>query len=219
AFIGQDGSGKSTVTDEILEWLSWKLDANKFYLGSGEHFHSWQKKLKKKIIYKKKYKFVTIISALLTLSNHMSVAKRTYKFVNQGKRYALNGGIAIFDRYPQTIHFGINDGPKIRFNYLDRINNPLLKKIVLYCAKVEENYLAKAERAVPEIVFKLILPPEISIIRKPKENFELIKIKHEIIKSLSFTQTKVYSIDVTQEYIEEIEEIKKLIWGRLLKHK
>lgn len=219
AFIGQDGSGKSTVTDEILAWLTWKLDAHKFYLGSGEHYHSWQKTLKRKIDSKRNYKFIAMLSAFLTLSNHISVARRTYKFVSQGKRYALNGGIAIFDRYPQTIHFGINDGPKIRFNYLDRISNPLLKKYVLCCAEVEEIYLTKAERVVPGIVFKLILPPEISIIRKPEEDIETIKKKHDIIKSLSFSQAKVYSIDVTKEYPKEIKEIKGIIWGNLLKQK
>lgn len=219
AFIGQDGSGKSTVTNEILEWLTWKLDANKFYLGSGEHYQSWQKELKKIMDKKKKYKIAVILSALLTLSNHISVARRIYKFVNHGKRYALNGGIAIFDRYPQTIHYGINDGPKIRFNYLDRIRSPLLKKYIIYCAKAEEYYLTRAAGVVPEIVFKLILPPEVSIIRKPEENLETIQNKHEIINSLSFGQAKVYLIDANQEYTGEIKEIKGLIWGNMPKSK
>lgn len=217
AFIGQDGSGKSTVTDEILKWLTWKLDAYKFYLGSGEHYHSWQRNLKRKLENKKRYKLVAIVYAFLTLSNHMTYAKRIYKFVKQGKRYAQNGGIAIFDRYPQTIHFGINDGPKIRFNYLAKIRNPLLKKFVLFCAKVEEKYFTKAERVVPGIVFKLILPPEISLMRKPEEDFENVKMKHEIIKSLSFEQSKVYTIDANSQYAEEIKEVKRLIWNDLLR--
>jgi thymidylate kinase len=216
AFIGQDGSGKSTVTDEILEWLTWKLDAKKFYLGSGEHYYSWQKNFNKKIRNIKNCKIPAVVSAFLTLSNHISVARKTYKYVKQGKRFASNGGIAIYDRYPQTIHFGINDGPKIRFNYLDKIKSPLIKTIALYCARAEESYLSKAEQIMPDIVFKLILPPEISVERKPKENFEIVKKKHEIIKKLSFSQAQVYSIDVTQQYIEEIKEIKELIWGNLL---
>jgi len=217
AFIGQDGSGKSTVTNEIVEWLTWKLDANKFYLGSGEHFHSWQKYLKKRIDNKKMYKIVSVFSALLTLSNHISVARKTYKLIRKGKRYALRGGIAIFDRYPQTKHFGINDGPKIRYNYADRVSNLLLRKIILYCAGVEENYLIRAERTVPGLVFKMILPPEISIKRKPEEYFESIKRKHEIVKRMSFAQSKVYFIDATNEYSKEIKEIKELIWDNLPK--
>jgi hypothetical protein len=46
---------------------------------------------------KKKYKFVAVISALLTLSSHISVAKRAYKLINKGKKYVQNGGIAIFN--------------------------------------------------------------------------------------------------------------------------
>ena len=35
AFIGCDGSGKSTVSREILKWLNWKNDVEYFYMGSG----------------------------------------------------------------------------------------------------------------------------------------------------------------------------------------
>ncbi len=46
AFIGQDGAGKSTVSDLICSWLNWKIEAKKFYLGSGDHYNSPLKKVK-----------------------------------------------------------------------------------------------------------------------------------------------------------------------------
>ncbi|HLV25981.1 MAG TPA: hypothetical protein VKZ41_06685, partial [Gemmatimonadales bacterium] len=35
AFVGPDGSGKSTLTGEVASWLSWKLDVLRVYGGSG----------------------------------------------------------------------------------------------------------------------------------------------------------------------------------------
>ena len=36
AFIGSDGSGKSTLTAEIRKWLRYKLDVHGYYMGSGQ---------------------------------------------------------------------------------------------------------------------------------------------------------------------------------------
>ena len=35
-FLGADGSGKSTLTTEIEDWLSWKIDVQSVYFGSGD---------------------------------------------------------------------------------------------------------------------------------------------------------------------------------------
>jgi ABC-type hemin transport system ATPase subunit len=35
AFLGPDGSGKSTLVQEIRRWLAWKLDIYPLYFGSG----------------------------------------------------------------------------------------------------------------------------------------------------------------------------------------
>jgi hypothetical protein len=36
ALIGADGAGKSTVAEKLRQWLSWKLDAQVCYMGTGE---------------------------------------------------------------------------------------------------------------------------------------------------------------------------------------
>ena len=36
AFIGSDGSGKSTLTREMRAWLRYKLDVHGYYMGSGQ---------------------------------------------------------------------------------------------------------------------------------------------------------------------------------------
>ena len=215
AFIGQDGAGKSTVTNEIEKWLLWKLDAHRYYLGSGDHYHSWQKSIQKSLP-ERKGVFLSTFSAFLSLTKYNRLAKDVLKSIKNAEKYRNKGGFALFDRYPQTQFLGINDGPKIR-HMMKKTKNRLLLMIMALFAKSEENCLKNAEKISPDIVFKLILPPEESLRRKPHEDFEKIKRKHEIIKSLSFSNSKVYEIDATMNYEDELILIKQIIWQNIPK--
>ena len=68
----------------------------------------------------------------------------------------------------------------------------------------------------PDMVIKLLLPPEESIRRKPRENMDVIKRKHQIIKTLMFDGSETYTIDATKEYDKELLEIKSIIWTHLI---
>ena len=135
--------------------------------------------------------------------------------VRQAKKYVNKGGIALYDRYPQLQFPGIYDGPKIRHMYNNY--NGLLGIIVNYYAKKEECNIQKISNYAPNIVFKLVLPPEESIRRKPFESFNLVKRKSEITDALSFPTSQVYVIDATQDYASELLKIKKYIWDSFLK--
>ena len=210
AFIGQDGAGKSTVTDDTVQWLTWKLEARKFYLGNGEHYHSWQKSLRLKM--PRNNPLCKMIAGMLAVSDLKALAKKTRKTLARAAKYAGRGGIAIFDRYPQTTYAGINDGPKIRENYLKKINNSVLRAYVSHCADVEEKNLRQAVRIVPNAVIKLILPPEESLRRKPEEDINRIIRKNEIIKSLAFENSEVITVDAAQDYDSELAAIRRFIW-------
>lgn len=214
AFIGQDGAGKSTVTDEVYKWLTWKIDATKYYLGSGEHYFSWQKTLRAKM--KKNSVVYRIFGNLLTVSNLKEIAKRTNKSICLAKMYAVKGGIAILDRYPQLSFEGINDGPKIRCNSKNKKLSKIARMYISRSAAIEEKYLQKAVEIQPDLVFKMILPPEESIRRKPEESLENVQRKHEIIKQLEFNNARVITIDATQDLREELRCIHNEIWSILL---
>ena len=217
AFIGQDGAGKSTVTNEIADWLSWKLDARRFYLGSGDHYKSWQKfflsYIEKKNIKKKRIGY--IVYALLTISNYKKIAKTYYRITKKAERYSQKGGIALFDRYPQIIFEGRNDGPKIRTTLKKIKKSSLIYRFIEHSAKIEEKYIRNAIKIKPDLVFKLMLSPEESIRRKPEESLEEVKIKHNIIEKWDFTNVPTYQIDAAQDYAEEIKEIKTIIWKKI----
>lgn len=238
-FLGQDGSGKSTVSLDIEKWLRWKIEAHRFYLGSGEHYSSLFKSLlnygnkinssnpktvnvksevegyqtmnnstKKRCLKKR-------IGGVINSLNLVNIAKRAYKETIRADKYSMNGGIPLFDRFPQMQYSGINDGPKIRCKYLANGENSIIQK---YLAKREEYYLEQILEHQPSLIIKLMLSPEESIRRKPFENLALVSKKHEIIKNLKFDNSEVFIVDAMQDYKDELLLIKRIIWDHLVNH-
>ena len=218
AFVGQDGAGKSTITNDILQWFSWKSDAKRFYLGSGDHYRSIYKMVYEGLSEAKGYtaKLVRIVASL---SNLKHLAKRSFKQLNSADKYRKMGGIALFDRYPQVQFYGINDGPKIRQILEGKKVNKLVRKYIQKAADIEEKYLEKAVAVPPDLVFKLILSPEESIHRKPEESLQVVRQKQAIINELKFPDSRVYVISAEQEYENEKKEILNIIWSELVRRR
>ena len=213
AFLGQDGAGKTTVTTMIRKWWSWKMDVQLVYLGSGENYHSWRKMLLNKL--PNSFGFKTI-RAWLTLSKYKMLSIDVLNTIKKGERYANKGGLVIYDRYPQIQYAGISDGPKIRKVFLDK-SPRLLRWVFESFANSEEQYLKKATEHQPDIVFKLVIPPEESVRRKPENDLKTMEIKHNIIKSLHFEKSDVYVINATMPFEDEILMIKRIIWEHVQK--
>ena len=214
AFIGQDGAGKSTVSDNIKKWLTWKIDAQKFYLGSGDHYTSLQKILRKRM--HGRNKIVSAFKNLLTVSDLKKISRVGLQKITKARKYADNGGIAIFDRYPQKQYPGINDGPKIR-DRAESLKLPVsIKKILMRSAAKEEAYITQSVSIEPDLVIKMILEPEESIRRKPQERIEDVRKKHEVIKNLEFTKAEVITVRADMDFDEEIRLIRATIWNHLV---
>ena len=214
AFLGQDGAGKTTVTKELIKWWKWKLDVRYVYLGSGENYFSIKKRLSQSIPPKGIFKY---FRAMLGLSVLKDVARQSYRNVLKAEKYAEKGGLVIYDRFPQTEYASICDGPKIRKKINDYFGKGILSRLFIPMAIKEERWINKTVSHQPNVVIKLVLPPEESIRRKPHENYEAVKKKHEIVKSLRFEDSDVYTIDATMPYEQEMITIKNIIWQHIHK--
>lgn len=214
AFLGQDGAGKTTVTKLLIKWWSWKLDVKYVYLGSGENYFSLKRTLYRKLSPKGPLRH---LRSVLALTDARDLTRKAYKNVKKAERYVAKGGVVIFDRFPQMNYVGICDGPKIREKVQNTFGNGFMGKLLLPLARSEEKYIKKILSHHPDIVFKLLLPPEESIRRKPQESLEAVTKKHEIVKSLEFDGSDVYEIDATMPFEEEMIMIKNIIWQHIQK--
>lgn len=237
-FIGADGSGKSTVSCDIQNWLNWKIEADRFYLGSGDHYNSLTKRLISKFMRKKapakadskeygepkgsadkkapqkmslKQRVLRIGFLVLSCRYLKQIAVRSYREIKKARKYAQKGAVALYDRFPQNQFSGLYDGPKIRSRYGDSKN--LYARMM---ARREEKAIEKAQKYQPDLVFKLILSPEESVRRKPDHTLEEVAPKANITPKLVFANSHVVDIDAAQPYEQEILQIKRNIWREMI---
>ncbi len=236
AVIGSDGSGKSTVTTDLEKWFSEKLDCRRYYLGSGHHYKPIYKRGLRTIIrwfgrsrslnehqavntgksQLKKTPARVLKRGLKKGYYHLNafylyrISVHSLKQLNKSKGFSKNGGISLFDRFPQNQFMGINDGPKIRKAY-GTINSPIINCLM----QMEEKNINRCVKMSPDLVIKLIVSPEIAVTRKPDHSILELERKADIIHTLSFKDAVVYNVDASQQYDIELKAIKKLIWNFL----
>lgn len=242
-FLGADGSGKSTVSIEIQKWLNWKVEAKRFYLGSGDHYNSLTKQLLTKVSRLRgcsqsknssqkmseilkigdaskapekisfKRKILRWGYSVLQSTYLMEVAVHSYHEIKKANKYTKQGAIAIFDRFPQNQFANLYDGPKIAARFLTEGKGGIYVRLMAW---IEEKAIVKAQKYQPVMVFKLHLSPEESIRRKPDHSWEEVAPKAEITPKLKFPYSTVYDVDATQEYDSEVLSIKRILWNEIV---
>ena len=213
AFVGSDGSGKSTVISSISKWLSWKICVDNKYMGSKKS--SFVTKQIKKIyvvvgsLYRYaeqniKIKFIcNMIKSLYVISKNMycvMLARDKYKRYYEGYRFAEQGGIVIFDRFPLKSFYGIMDGPSCegdgRCTVLGRIE------------KLYFNCIYK-----PDHIIFLCVDSDVAYKRKPdhkKDN--LIKKTRNVQRYVDMHHRDNSAINANDPLDTVILEVKKCIW-------
>lgn len=213
AFIGVDGSGKSTITNKLKSELEKKVDVYFEYLGSGDGSSSLIRKplkILKKIFVEKKYKEKdksidglesnTKISLLKSIWAITLAYEKKIKLEKVWKAKA-RGMLVICDRYPQTEILGINDGPLL--SDWKQGGNRLKKKI----GEWEFSIYESAKHLKPDLMIKLLADFETSQARKPQENPHVIKRKVEIIHEIQIPAEHHYNVDATKPLSKVISEV------------
>lgn len=203
AFVGQDGAGKTTLSNIMSEKLKKNNDVQSMYLGSGENYSSTIKSIYKSLEKSNKSLFIKELSGMMF---YVEVAKSCAKKMKIAQKKTENGTIIFLDRCPQIQFEGINDGPKIKAKY-GNSSNRVIRYLYPYFRKNELKYLEEAVDIPPDIVIKLQLSVEESMRRKPDNDINKLKIKHKIIDKLKFPKSKVIEVDATQPLEQEILEI------------
>jgi hypothetical protein len=218
AVIGVDGSGKSTIVATIRQWLGQEMDVIPIYFGTGAGRPSlvlWPLKLMVPLIaplFKTKPKGSShgkisgrppgrLYSALLAIwATATAIEKRTK--LSAAHRGAHRGLVVVTDRYPQNEIAGFNEGPLM----------PRLIGIPLWLRRFEAKTYSLAARLPPDLVIKLVVPPEVCAKREPDMDPAVITQRIAAIPRLAFSGARVVSIDAQQPLTEVIRAVKKEVW-------
>lgn len=226
--LGADGSGKSSLTSEIIPFLNYKLCAIPIYMGSGDGRSSilriplnlLRKAASIRFARRKEDRGQNVKSGprsktqrsfllrvgLLVWGVVLALEKRGKLF--KARRAANLGMIVITDRYPQAQIFGFNDGPLLqdfatsRFAWIRAVSG------------WELSIYRLAEQIRPDLVIKLTVSPDTAISRKPEMQHDEIARRNDAVFALSFVaETRVVTISGDMPQAEVIRLAKKAIWA------
>lgn len=228
SFLGVDGSGKTTIAKDTQKWLSWKIDCRYVYLGSGQGkgsilnrlLRSYSNKKALSGVYNKTDVQTTDENTAMTIKkalrqsvlNVISYSNTKYKYRTLKKINILceRGVYVLTDRFPQKKFIGINDGPAIRTTgrtAFDLLNNFLCKRELIL--------IDKMLRLHPDAIIKLVIPYEISRMRKQDSSEESIRKKIQIVDALHYDGTLEYNVS-SERLIEETQnKVRNIIWSLL----
>jgi thymidylate kinase len=228
AFLGADGSGKSTVTQAITSWLSWRMEVVPLYFGFGDGPVSPLRRplQSMKLLYARRLSekktprrgepaeastsWRGIPRAIWRLGWSWSVVKEKEARLRQAQQARQSGLVAICDRYPQAQVMGIGDGPLL--SSWSRHPWGWLRA----AAGWELGAYRRMEATVPDLVIKLQVTPEISAARKEDVSVESLARRVEVVNRLEFSAgAKVVAVDSNQPLERVLLEVKRLVWDAL----
>jgi thymidylate kinase/uncharacterized membrane protein len=219
AFIGSDGSGKSTLTAEIRKWLRYKLDVHGYYMGSGDGStrlldrlrHAVKGKTKKHKAPKaegesRQPKRRGVLDRLVALHQLPAMgAKR--RDLAEARRLAAGGSMVVLDRFPQRQVSGIYDGPRLQEG-----------NSFAWAARAERKGYEALEALKPDLLIKLVVSPEVAHARKPDHSLASIARKCALTRDLQFDGVEVVAIDADQPLDTVMLEAKRAVWRHILKN-
>ncbi len=233
ALIGADGAGKSTVCQILLQWLSWKLDVHRYYLGSKQPS---RRSTTLYLFYRALRRAERTVAGLLGDANwlsrwgaslrdallglhHLSIGYDRYSRYRAGTKKALGGSIVIFDRCPlDSVPLGpalrLMDGPQIPA-LLEGRSSAILRAL----GRMEQRLYRQIRP--PEFLLVLEVSPEVSFQRKPDHHPSVLQAKSSAIAALTSRARegaialKLFAIDANRPLDEVMGQLKSKVWELL----
>jgi len=227
AFLGADGAGKSTLTEEIAEWLSREVAVVITYGGSGKGSASLPRRLLQGLAALRR-RVAGARSGTAGMAPRpdgsdarrreqkpsvarlvwvLSLARERRRRAQQARRAKGRGMIVLSDRLPQSQFPGWNDGPRLT-RWLEA--GSWLRRIA---ARWEQAAFALAELSPPDLVVKLQVSPEVASRRKPETPQEQLRTGIDMVRRLQFpATTRVLELDAEQPLEQVILQAKRAVW-------
>lgn len=209
AVVGCDGTGKSTLTHDLLDRLRTAGPAKRRYLGlvSGEMGdkikelpfigvmleNNLHNKANRALDMEKK--LPGIATSIIMYGCSLWRALQMLRVIRQSRRHVK----VITDRYPQMEIPGFHyDGPGLA---VGRTSNWLVRKLAAQEQKLYE-WMAKHR---PSVVIRLNIDAEAAYARKPDHDLAELHDKIAVMSRLKFNGARISDLDATIPYPQVLE--------------
>ena len=223
AITGLDGSGKSTLVNELQKWLAQDLEVKTIHIGRPNSRIITLPINLLLLVWKKlrqtphdqpsraNTESANKTSTFLQAARYYTLALDRYRVVLAGRKHVDRGCIVIADRYP-SLSIGKMDSPRI---VATETSSRLLHKLA-----EKERDLYKKMGSV-DLLLRLSVPVEVAIernrnrVKENKESDNEIRQRYEINQSLDYGQNNLVEFDTDCDYAICIRQVKSLIWKTL----
>ncbi len=218
AIVGGDGAGKTTVIDELDEWLSDTFQVERLHMGKPAW--SWTTIIVRGIlkigtvlrlysfegdVYEESsgpHGFAWFVRALCT-------ARDRYLTYARARRSSSNGSIVICDRYSFP-GFMQTDGPQCELALkASHTENRVLRLL----ARLENSYYQQIH--LPDFLIVLKLDPEVAVKRKIDETELSVRARSSEVWGLDWTAMSASVVDASRSKAETLSCVRDLVWARL----
>ncbi|KMV67174.1 hypothetical protein AI29_14920 [bacteria symbiont BFo2 of Frankliniella occidentalis] len=211
AIVGCDGSGKSTITTDLIKAMQKIRPTERRYLGliSGEDGDKIKKLpiigvwLERRLA-KKSEKTQSMRSEAPPLwAAFIMYALSCWRSSNFHKARALaeSGVLVIADRYPQAEISGFHyDGPGLG---VERVKGWLLKEM----AKREVVIYEKLANYQPQLIIRLDIDVETAFARKPDHSYQELSDKIGVMRQLNYNGANIVDLDSRKPYEEVLASV------------
>lgn len=216
AIIGCDGSGKSTVSEEILAWIQAYGPAATVHLGKQAgnigralaHLPviggSLDKLINRQVVktksVRKKNKTPGVFVALVIYAFSIRRLLRFRRMLALRRQ----GLIIVTDRFPQLELPGAYDGPGLSINADGNF-------IVRWLARREHAMYVWMTSFHPDLVLRLNVDLDTACARKPDHQRELLRVKIAATPLLKFDGARIAEIDSTQALADVLASAKQAV--------
>jgi len=204
ALVGSDGSGKSTLCNDLIKWLTFKIDAHYFYLGKRPFIKSYGQQLFSTTGFLFSNAVVSkYFRKLAGVFYYILLIREKIKMLRLGKQLRQKNSVVICDRFPQKDLKGYFDGPK-----LQSAGNT-------WFSRFEMKQFRKFYTNGVDVIFRLNISPEVGSRRKPEHDCKMIEQKCNDLTKISFGHAKVIDVDASLPYEQVLLHMKRKIWETL----
>jgi thymidylate kinase len=218
ALVGGDGAGKTTMLDELSDWLSHEFEVQRLHMGKPEwsfattlirgmlkvgtllHLYRFEGDI---------YEEASAPHGTPWFLRAACTARDRYLTYLRARRYSTNGGMVLCDRYSLP-GFMNTDGPQCE-QALRQAGGQ--SRFHSYLSELEASYYRRID--LPDLMIVLRLDPEIAVQRKVDETQLSVRARSTEVWKRDWSAVSASVVNADQPKEQVLSQIKDIVWAQL----